>query len=455
MLPSRGIGRRRMLLLAAGACCIPLSAGAQSGGNLPVRSVKRLTRNGAGRQDGTDWPNAWPVARLSKGLATAAPGDVFLIGASQDDRTAIAIDHGQIAIKTSGSQGHPITVSALEGAGVGESADAAPPSFESSVPWTIERVARRKGSPCYLALTNGASYLRLTGFQVEGTSADGLMKFRARKTGSNSFQDVQISDIDARNVGRLIETDRNAFVSDMQVEDCRARAIMRGFARFHNLSNAVFRRLDLDAEGIDGGGKNVCQLISIGSGANILFEDVILKNAVNARWLEDGSQGYVQGDGIVCERKTSDITLRKCHGSGMGDAAFDLKSTRVLIEDSGSDSCKFGARVWSEGDNMIRRSHFRNPVTRGSTKGACIQASGTLVIHDTILAAGGDTSAIMLHRLKTGTAPVVHMYGGAINIDNQAALARSSDAGTLELHDVAVNGTLRSRRYDLNNNETR
>ena len=36
--------------------------------------------------------------------------------------------------------------------------------------------------------------------------------------------------------------------------------------------------------------------------------------------LDNGKQGYVQGDGIVCERNTRNVVIRRCQGSGMGDA---------------------------------------------------------------------------------------------------------------------------------------
>src|SRR5262249_39519316 len=153
-------------------------------------------------------------------------------------------------------------------------------------------------------------------------------------------------------------------------------------------------------------------------------------------------EGYVQGDGIVCERGTKNVTLRRCHGSGMGDAAFDLKTTDAVIEDSSTDSCKYGARIWSHSNNVIRRCDFRNPKSSGKIKGACIEAVGQVEVIDTKLQAGPGTVAIKLQPSKKGIDPVVRVRGGSIQLDGDAELAFANGAGVVELHQVAVNGVM-------------
>jgi hypothetical protein len=131
----------------------------------------------------------------------------------------------------------------------------------------------------------------------------------------------------------------------------------------------------------------------------------------------------------------------------MGDAAFDLKTTNATIEDSGSDDCKYGARIWSDSNNVIRRCDFRNPRSSGKIKGACIESSGRLEIVDTKLQAGPGAVAIKLQPSKKGPDPVVHMRGGSIQLDGDAELTLSNGAGVLELHQVSVNGVLTDHRY--------
>jgi hypothetical protein len=149
----------------------------------------------------------------------------------------------------------------------------------------------------------------------------------------------------------------------------------------------------------------------------------------------------------VCERKTSDITVRNCHASNMGDGGFDLKTTNVTMEDCTSDSCKFGARIWAEGTNVIRRCDFRNPVSRNETMGACIQVGGTLEIVDTKLHAGPGTVAVGLSHKKDRKPPLVVMRGGSIETEGDGGVAHCNGDGVLEVYDVMINGEPTTRRY--------
>ena len=116
---------------------------------------------------------------------------------------------------------------------------------------------------------------------------------------------VAVAEFDAKNVGRIIETERGAMLSNVTIENCRAFGIVRGFSRIYHLSNGVFRNLELDAANFDAGTPNVCQLLAVDAGDNILFEDVTLKNALNVPTPKAGKkEGYVQGDGITCETTT-------------------------------------------------------------------------------------------------------------------------------------------------------
>jgi hypothetical protein len=418
---------------------------------LEPTSIQLFTPRGAGSKDGRDWLNATPLNALSKTLASAQPGSAFFIGFDPAEIEPVALDRGQVAIKVSGESDKPLFVQAglMSGAkGIAAPGDDNAAFFKSSQPWSLETFGKQRGAACYFAINNGASHLRLSGFRIDGTSADGFIKFRAKRDSPATFEDIVISGIEARNVGRVIETDRGATLRNLLVADCRAVGIVRGFARFRSLSSSVLRNLDLDAANMDAGGKNVCQVISLESGDNVLFENVTVRNAVNQPPPRSGKeQGYVQGDGIVCERKTSNVVIRKCQASGMGDGGFDLKTTGVTIEDSSTDSCKYGARIWSEGSNAIRRCDFRNPQSRGNIKGACIQACGTLEITDTKLHAGPGTFAISLHKLDKGNDPVVRMTGGSIQTEGDGAVAGSTSSGVLELHNVMVNGVLTDHRY--------
>jgi hypothetical protein len=411
------------------------------------RVVKLFTATGTGDKDGRDWQNAMPIGMLPKALGSARPGYGFLIGFDPAGEP-FALDQRQIAIKASGDEDNPVFLQAgliADDRRIAEAPDDAAAFFKSKRPWSLENVRRRGSS--YFAFRNGASHLRISGFHVDGTPADGFFKFRAKE--ATTFNDIVISGIEARNVGRVIETERGAALQNLLVTDCRAIGIVRGFARFRNLSDSTLRNLDLDAANMDAGGKNVCQLIAVSAGENLRFENITLRNAVNQPPppKKGKEPGYVQGDGIVCERKTMNVTVRDCHASGMGDGGFDLKTTNVTMEDCSTDSCKFGARIWAQGDNVIRRCDFRNPISRNDTQGACIQAGGTLQIIDTKLHAGRGTVAISLSQKKDRDAPLVVMRGGSINTEGDGGVAHANANGVLELYDVMVNGVATTRRY--------
>jgi hypothetical protein len=454
MRPIRFMSRRQAALTIAGFLSALAARPAFAASQEP-KAMRFFTPDGAGERAGHNWANAMPLSRLNQSLANAQPGWAFRIGFDPSGKPAL-LDRDRIMLSASGKADSPLFIEAGLMTGEHEIADATKdtaPFLKAHQPWSLENFKKKKGIPSFLALNKGASHLRISGFRVDGTSADGFIKFRAKKDAPADFDDIVISGLDAKNVGRIIETERGAMLSNVTIENCRAFGIVRGFSRIYHLNNGVFRNLELDAANFDAGTPNVCQLLAVDAGDNILFEDVTLKNALNIPTPKAGKkEGYVQGDGITCELKTSNVTIRRCHGNGMGDGAFDIKTKNVTIEDSSADSCKFGARIWTHGENVIRRCDFKNPQTRAGTKGACIQVGGTVDIVDTTLHAGGDTAAISVHKLDNREAPVVRMHGGAITLENNGAEVRATSSGVLELHDVAVNGTLTNRRFDFKGN---
>lgn len=447
------VGRRTILRLAAGlaALSLPHRAWAQAATSpyAGAVTVKRFTPTGGGGYDGGSWADAMPIGWLGKSLALAEPGTAFLIGIeSAGGKPATFGRDKQVFVKVSGSADQPLLLLAGTPSGAAEltmtSGDDAAPGFVGNPAWTRESYGKQKGAPCFIALERGVSNIVLAGFSFASSSGDGFIKFRIGKGKPATFSAIRIGGLSGEMVGRAIETDRGASIDGLVMEDCRAIGIARGFARFRDLKHAALRRLHLDAGGLDFGVKDPCQLIAIEKGDDLLLEDVTFLNAISSH---EGH--YTQGDGLVCERGTSNLTLRRCHGAGMGDAAFDLKTDNVTMEGCSTENCKFGARLWTHSRNIIRDSSFKNPVTQGGTRGACVQASGNLEIVNSTFQAGKDTAALALHTLKGGKPPVVRMTGGAIQLDDGAALASANGKATLELNDVVVNGESRSGIFEL------
>jgi hypothetical protein len=415
--------------------------------------IVRFTKSGAGERQGRDWRDAKPFASLAGHLRQAKPGDVFLIGFDRDREDPIFFDGDPLVLGASGDAANPIRIEVGYIGHVDDIHPARGPGrrlfFKNPSAWST----RRSGAPApanrYLTLQGGVSHVRIAGFGLEGTSVDGFVKFRVNEGEKATFTDVSIQRISAVRIGRLLETTDGASINGLLVEDCDAFEIIRGFARFRSLTDSVLRNLYLDGADVDGGGKNVCQMIAVEAGSNVLFENVIMRNAINmvGATTRGSGSGYVQGDGIVCERHTSSMVIRNCHGSGMGDSAFDLKTDGLLMEDSSAYGCKFGARIWSQGNNIIRRCAIGNPRTTGANEGACVQTVGRVDVVDCILQAGPGTAIFRIGRAKDGTESVIRVFGGSIRLDGNAALVAGDGPGTVELHDVAVNGALRNRNY--------
>jgi hypothetical protein len=455
-LCTAGLGRGGRIGAAWADAANP-ALGALSAGALPQPSTaKYFTALGAGDHSGSSWANAMPIQWLSRSLNLGEAGTAYFIGFDDSPHSTVAWMKPVAYLKNSGAPGNPLRIGAgyLDPAGgqlmAAEAARAKPEArsfFASGRQLGDTDMNPRKSPRCVLSVQGGASHVVLSGFRLEGAGPQGLIMFNVEKDQTQAFADIVIRDIVARNVGRVIETAKGAQLANVTVENCSAKGIVRGFARFWNLKDSILRNLDLDADHQDGGLSNPCQLLALAEGSNVTFENVTLKNAYNKPKPNDKpGKSYVQGDGIVCERKTRDITIRNCHASGMGDGGFDVKTTNVTIEDSSAEACKFGARIWSESDNVVRRCRFVSPAPIGMFTTGCIQASGRLSITDTTLEAGPGTCGIQLHRLPKQDAPHVVMKGGSITVHDGAQLVVGPPGGILELVDVTVNGQSRTQK---------
>jgi hypothetical protein len=414
-------------------------------------TITRFTKQGAGSRSGNDWQNAAELASLGGHLRNVQPDDVLLLGFDRDREDPVFYTGPPVVLSQSGTAEKPIH---LEVGYIGHAVDVQPQRgpgrhvfFKNPAASTRRGEAGNRGSR-FLTLQNDVSYIRLAGFRLEGAPADGFVKFGTAREGS-TFKDIVIQGISATNVGRLIESDPNTIINGLIVEDCDASQISRGFARFRTINDSVFRNLFLDAAAVDGGGPNICQLIHVDRGQNLVFANVIMRNAMNMIGPSvSGRSAYVQGDGIVTERGTSQVVIRNCHGSGMGDAAFDLKTDGVTLEDCSAYRCKFGVRIWSNGNNSIRRCAIGNPRTTGGNRGACIQVGGRADVVDCVLQAGPGATIFSFNGERDAANRMIRVSGGSIRLDGDAALVDGPARGTLVLNDVVVNGSLRNETRD-------
>jgi hypothetical protein len=414
-------------------------------------TVLRLTKRGAGKNSGEDWPNAAGLASLGRVLGAAREDTTVLIGFDRDREDPVFYSGSPVILSASGTAEKPIRLTAGY---IGNNFDVQPQRGPAHQMFFKNSGAslRRAGAPGkgnrFLTLANGASHLRISGFRVEGATADGFVKF----SGRGSFDDIVLEGMGGTHIGRFIECDPDTAIGGLIVENCDAFGIVRGFGRFRSLTDAVFRNLFLDAGHVDGGGSQICQIIHVEKGRDVTFENVVVRDAVN---LIPGDKGehYAQGDGIVTEAGTASFVLRNCHASGMGDGGFDLKTVGVTLEDCSASRCKFGMRIWSRGENMMRRCAVESPHSAGGTRGACVQVRGTVDVIDSVFQAGPHTSVFAFNGNREATDRVIRVFGGSVRLDAGAALVAGVVHGKLELHDVAVNGTVRNETHDYGGKE--
>jgi hypothetical protein len=396
--------------------------------------------------DGSTWQNAMPLKWLQRSFPFGEPGMAFRIGFDEKDPQAQELGQTLARLENSGASGDPIQLQSgyIEAnGGLRAISSDAGALFSGGPHWDIEFALAKKAPRAWIALVKGASHIAISDFRIDGTGADGFFKFG----GDATYEDILFRNINAHNVGRVIETLKTASLKNVTIEDCQATGIVRGFARFWDMSDSTLRNLVLDADNQNGGIRNPCQLISLVKGSNVTFENVTLRNARNEPLAGDPpGKAYIQGDGIVCEKFTKDIKIRNCHASNMGDGGFDLKAEGVTIEDSSAEACKFGARIWAQADNAILRCSFKSPRPVAHFTSGCVQATGRVRIVDTTMEVGPGTVAIHLHQVPTRGIPTVEIIGGAINLQEGANLMAGN--GVLDLKDVSINGEMKTQRIE-------
>lgn len=403
--------------------------------------VARHYRRG-GDGDGSDWDQAKPYGAFRNDLRLASPNDSFLIGFNRGREDPIFWKATQGELSVSGTEGEPIRIHfgyMAQSEGVATpSGRYLPAAFrQSDARFADLNDPNLAGDP-FLVLRD-TSYLDLCGPVFSHCSPTGFYRFEG--SGPDApIANVSIADVHATMAGRVIETTDETYIDGMTVENCTAAGLVRGFARFSHLSNSVLRNLVLDAAQVDAGGKSVCQIIAVTQGQGIAFENIVMRNAHNGISTDERGSEYVQGDGIVCEEDTSDITITDCHAKNMGDGGFDLKTMGVQLRGCSAENCKLGVRIWRRSeDNLAHNCIIASPRNRGPNQGACIWCAGMILVTYSILRAGIGTSIFRFGSGPDGGRPEVTVRGGRIDYPAGAYLVRG-EPGTIRLEDVAING---------------
>ena len=145
----------------------------------------------------------------------------------------------------------------------------------------------------------------------------------------------------------------------------------------NSLSNSTFDDITIISGAQDG--RDGVGAIYVGEGnSNITFNDVYISNTIDS--LINNSEAvdqsaYVQGDGFILEDTASGLELNRCVVHGAGDAAFDIKSGSIVLNDCTGIATKFAFRFWGIGAEVNRPIALASE-SRGVTSGGCFEASG-------------------------------------------------------------------------------
>lgn len=402
----------------------------------------------AGQGNGESWASASMLDVLNDDLQAAQPGDEFLIGFDRDREDPVYWDNTVARLDAAGSNVEPIRVSfgyiAGDDAVASQAGRGGLPLFRQSGA-SMRRLLDQelRGAP-FLVIGGDARNVSIVGPTFSHSSVTGFIAFQADRAAT--ITDVHISDVHATMAGRVIETGGRVTLERLILQDCTAVGLVRGFARFQSISNSVLRNLKLDAAMVDGGGTNVCQIISVVEGSHLRFEGVEMANAINGLGALERGSTYIQGDGLVCEEKTSDIEIIDCHADNFGDGGFDLKTDGVRLIGCSARACKYGMRIWTRNPaNLIDRCAITSPRQRVLNNGSCIWCAGSVMVVDSVLRASDGGQPIRFGESADRKPPVVTIVGGSIDHPANTSLT-AGNPGEVILTSVRLNGTVVSGR---------
>ncbi|MCS6623214.1 right-handed parallel beta-helix repeat-containing protein [Roseibacterium beibuensis] len=437
------LNRRTVLFgLMASAAALPGPVRAQ-----PTDDAVHVSLRASGDADGRDWNNALPLSRLNRLAASARPGQSIFVGLPEGETPhPWSGQHLRWAVSGTPTEAVSLHFGVLREGETFHQPDHAgeAPVFQMIGNETEPGERPDVGGAPFIVFQENSSNLHISGPSYLRSGGNGFFNL---DTGGE-IQNLSFADIHAVNVGRVIETEQGTSVRDLLVERCSALGMIRGFARFHDLFEAEFRDLDLDADFVDGGGGAVCQIISVKSGADLSFRNLRLEKAINSLAAEERGSRYIQGDGLVLEEETRNVRIEDCYAADMGDGGFDLKSEHVYMANCRTERCKLGIRIWSHHPgNLIENCVMSEPVTRPHNDGSCLWLAGNLTARNCSLISAGDMSPIRFGGGADGT-PDSHLRieGGEISYDERESLVTGT-AGTLELENVLVNGVETSGRF--------
>lgn len=334
-----------------------------------------VTPTGAGRQDGSDWDNAFAARNggLQAAWDRAGPGNTVRVAGGDYGAATLAIRSGGASLEQP---------KGLVGV------DRGVPGFPRPVftgPWTKENPA---SGPTFLSLSPGASFLTLANLEVRN--------YKSVLVAKGPNLGLRILDIDAQDCRDAFWIEGGATAAlpdsgshDLVMDGCD---VLRYTKRALRTMDGVHDMKVLNCTADAGGKENCTEVFPIGfhilgnynsKAANVRDHHIEFVNCeARNNWHDAGPDKYWNADGFAAERNTSDLTFVNCRASGNTDGGWDLKTTRPTWINCVSVRNKRNYRVWTQPEGA--ESRFVNCLSafatdygnRGHDVGFWIQAGG-------------------------------------------------------------------------------
>lgn len=288
-----------------------------------------ITPEGAGSKDGSSWTQALGSDGVAKAFAEAAPGDRVLLGSGE-------FRLSNLSLKASGQAQKPVTIQGVDrGKGL--------PVFTAG--WTIEKPD--KGAIA-VSLAPSLSHVTVKDLVFRGY----MIAVRAGAAGETGVR----TGLTFENV--LMEQVRHGFYladcTQLRLTKCTTRRYSKHAFRFDaGCTDVKLKECVADCSEGDTAWEEKTELFPFGFTLNdggapnkrFVFEDCVAKN--NMMPLQ--KPRYKNGDGIVVEGNSEDVTFLRCKSLRNQDGGFDLKVRDVKLESCVAIGNKRDIRIWRGG----------------------------------------------------------------------------------------------------------
>lgn len=338
-----------------------------------------VTPTGAGRQDGSDWDNAFAAADggLQKAWDRAGPGNsVFVAGGA----------YGLATVKMASGGASLDKPKRLVGVDRGV-AGFPRPLFQGT--WVKEKPA---SGPTLVTMEPGASFVEIANLEARGYK--GVLVARGPNIG------LRLKDVDAQDCRDAFWIEGGATSA---LPDSGSRDIVMDGCDVLRYTKRALRTMDgvhdmkvLNCVADAGGKDYAAEVFPIGfhilgnynsKAANVKDHHIEFVNCeANNNWHDGGPDKYWNADGFAAERNTADLTFVNCRAFGNTDGGWDLKTARPKWVNCVSIANKRNYRVWTQPEGA--EAVFENCLSayaidygnRGHDVGFWIQAGGRAVL---------------------------------------------------------------------------